>query len=167
MSQIGRKIYQDASLLADIIKQRKERGEKVVFTNGCFDLIHTGHTRYLEQARQAGDCLIIGVNSDASVIGLKGNKRPIISLDERMEVLAGFYFVDYVISFSESDPYNLIKTLQPSILVKGGDWAVDEIIGKDIVEASGGAVFAVPEIPGQSTTEIIKRIIDRYKPTPT
>lgn len=167
MSQIGRKIYQDASLLAEIIKRRKEKGERVVFTNGCFDLIHTGHTRYLEQARQAGDCLIIGVNSDASVVGLKGDKRPIISLDERMEVLAGFYFVDYVISFSESDPYNLIKMLQPSILVKGGDWAVDEIIGKDIVEASGGSVFAIPEIPGQSTTKIIKRIIDRYKPTPT
>jgi len=165
MAASTKKIFSSATDLAKIIKQRKDQGDKIVFTNGCFDLIHTGHTRYLQQARMAGDCLVIGVNSDESVRTLKGEKRPIVSLDERMEVLAGFYFIDYIVPFNELDPYNLINELRPSILIKGGDWAVDAIIGKDIVETDGGSVFAVPEIKGQSTSQIIARIVDRYKPT--
>jgi rfaE bifunctional protein nucleotidyltransferase chain/domain len=164
---VDTKIFHKAQELADLIQQRKEAGQKVVFTNGCFDLIHTGHTRYLEQARVAGDCLIIGVNSDESVSRLKGDKRPIVTLNERMEVLAGLHFVDYLISFNELDPYNLIKVLRPSMLVKGGDWPLEDIIGKDIVEADGGSVFTIPEIRGQSTTRIINKIIDLYKPTIT
>ncbi|MBT3225759.1 MAG: D-glycero-beta-D-manno-heptose 1-phosphate adenylyltransferase [Deltaproteobacteria bacterium] len=167
MENVRNKIFNNALALATIVQQRKAQGHKVVFTNGCFDLIHTGHTRYLEQARVAGDCLIIGVNSDESVSRLKGDKRPIVTLEERMEVLAGLYFVDYLISFNEMDPYNLIKILRPSTLVKGGDWTVDDIIGKDIIETDGGSVFTIPEIPGQSTTGIINRIIDLYKPTTT
>ncbi len=165
MENVSNKIFKKALDLAVLVQQRKESGQKAVFTNGCFDLIHTGHTRYLEQARVAGDCLIIGVNSDESVRGLKGEKRPIVTLEERMEVLASLHFVDYLISFNEPDPYNLIKALRPSILVKGGDWPIDDIIGKDIVEADGGSVFTIPEIPGQSTTKIINRIIDLYKQT--
>ncbi len=165
MDALTKKIFSNAEDLARIIGQRKDQGDKIVFTNGCFDLIHTGHTRYLQQARLAGDCLVVGVNSDESVRTLKGKKRPIVTLEERMEVLTGFSFVDYIVPFNELDPYNLIKELRPSILIKGGDWAIDEIIGKDIVEADGGSVFAVPEIKGQSTSEIIARIVDRYKPT--
>ncbi len=167
METVRNKIFHNALDLALIIQQRKEQGQKVVFTNGCFDLIHTGHTRYLEQARTAGDCLVIGVNSDASIGRIKGNKRPIVALEERMEVLAGFHFVDYLISFNEVDPYNLIKTIRPSLLVKGGDWPITDIIGKDIVEAEGGSVFTIPEVLGQSTTRIINRIIDLYKPSAT
>ncbi len=167
MENISNKIFKNIQDLAVLVQQRKESNQKVVFTNGCFDLIHTGHTRYLEQARVAGDCLIIGVNSDESVRELKGVKRPIVTLEERMEVLASLHFVDYLISFNEQDPFNLINVLRPSILVKGGDWPIDDIIGKDVVEADGGSVFTIPEIPGQSTTKIINRIIDLYKPTIT
>ncbi len=159
------KIYSNVADLARIIRQRKDQGDNIVFTNGCFDLIHTGHTRYLQQARLSGDCLVIGVNSDESVRTLKGGKRPIVTLEERMEVLSGFYFVDYIVPFNELDPYDLISELRPSILIKGGDWDVEDIIGKDIVEADGGSVFAIPEIKGQSTSQIIARIVDRYKPT--
>jgi len=167
MRNVRDKIFSDALDLSKIVQRRKKQGEKIVFTNGCFDLIHTGHTRYLEQARFAGDCLIIGVNSDESVRRLKGDKRPIVALEERMEVLAGFYFVDYLIAFNEGDPFNLIQIVRPSLLVKGGDWPMDRIIGKDIVEADGGSVFTITEIPGQSTTGIINRIIDLYKPSTT
>ncbi len=167
MHTVSSKIFRNAFDLAKIVKKRKKGGEKIVFTNGCFDLIHTGHTRYLEQARMAGDCLIIGVNSDRSVVALKGDKRPIVALEERMEVLAGLYFVDYLITFDEVDPYDLIRIIRPSVLVKGGDWPLEKIIGKDIVEADGGSVFTIPEIPGQSTSGIINRIIELYKPSAT
>jgi len=149
-------------VLRSIVISLQRDGCKVVFTNGCFDLIHTGHTRYLQAARQAGDCLVVGVNSDHSVRQLKGDKRPILPLAERMEILAGFGFVDYVVSFEETDPYRLIQTLRPNILVKGGDWSIDRIIGRELVEAEGGSVFTVPEIKGHSTTQIIERILQRY-----
>lgn len=144
--------------LAPIILQLREKEKKIVFTNGCFDLIHVGHTRYLKEARNAGDYLIVAVNSDASVTRLKGSSRPIVPLDERMEVLSAFFFVDFVVSFDEPDPYNIIRQLRPSVLIKGGDWPVDRIIGKDLVEADGGTVFTIPEIKGVSTTTIINRI---------
>lgn len=163
MESVLNKIFSNASELARILRQRKERGERVVFTNGCFDIIHTGHTRYLQEARSAGECLVIGVNSDKSVAQLKGDKRPIVPLEERLEVLAGLACVDYVIPFSETDPYNLIRTLRPSILIKGGDWPLDRIIGRDVVEADGGKVFTVPEIKGQATSQIIEKIVERYK----
>lgn len=146
--------------LKPILQELRKIKKKIVFTNGCFDIIHTGHTRYLSEAKSAGDYLVVAVNSDSSVASLKGNKRPIIPLEERMEVLAGLYFVDFVISFNESDPYNVIKTLRPDVLIKGGDWPIDKIIGKDVVEKNGGCVFTIPEILGQSTTGIIKRILE-------
>ncbi len=156
------KINRSLSELRNILKQRQASGEKIVFTNGCFDLLHTGHTRYLKEAKKAGDCLVIAVNSDRSVEKLKGTKRPIRPLAERMEMLSEFYFVDYVVSFDALDPYQVIKELQPDLLLKGGDWAIENIIGRDIVEARGGEVYTIKEIPGESTTDIIELILQRY-----
>ena len=144
--------------LAEKVQKLKEKGNIVVFTNGCFDIIHTGHTRYLRQARDAGDFLIVAVNSDRSVQQIKGDERPIVPLLERMEILAGFYFIDFVVSFDEIDPYNIIEKLKPNRLIKGGDWPLNKIIGKDIVEADGGTVFTIPQIPGRSTSAIVKKI---------
>jgi rfaE bifunctional protein nucleotidyltransferase chain/domain len=137
-------------------------GKKIVFTNGCFDLIHTGHTRYLAKARSLGDVLVVAVNSDASVRSLKGDKRPINAATERMETLAALADVDFVLEFSEPDPYRVIKELEPDVLVKGGDWPIEKIIGRDIVQARGGTVVNVPFVDGQSTTGIIERIVKRY-----
>ena len=138
-------------------------GKKIVFTNGCFDLIHTGHTRYLAIARSFGDILVVAVNSDASVSTIKGEKRPINSQQERAEALAALESVDFVTIFSEPDPYKVISALQPDVLVKGGDWPIEEIIGRDVVEARGGRVVNVPFVEGQSTTGIIERILKRYR----
>ena len=138
-------------------------GKKIVFTNGCFDLIHTGHTRYLAIARSYGDLLVVAVNSDASVRGIKGDKRPINSQAERAETLAALDAVDYVTVFDEPDPHRVISALQPDVLVKGGDWPVDKIIGRDVVEARGGKVVNVPFVEGQSTTGIIEKIIKKYR----
>lgn len=158
---VNDKIF-EIPILAQKIKLLKKQGKKIVFTNGCFDIIHTGHTRYLHAARKEGDALIVAVNSDSSVRQLKGKTRPIVPLEERMEVLASLFFVDFVVSFDEPDPYNTIKQLKPNILIKGGDWPIDKIIGKDLVEGSGGKVYTIPEIPGQSTTGIIEKIRDLF-----
>lgn len=149
--------------LLPIIREEQRNGKRFVFTNGCFDLIHVGHTRYLQEARSAGDYLIIGVNSDRSVQELKGPTRPIVPLSERLEILASLYFVDWVLPFDEQTPFNLIEQIKPDILIKGGDWDVEKIVGKDIVERHGGKVFTIPEIPGGSTTGIIERILERFK----
>ncbi|PCI27576.1 MAG: D-glycero-beta-D-manno-heptose 1-phosphate adenylyltransferase [SAR324 cluster bacterium] len=156
-----KKIYLPPALRT-VLEELQAKGKKIVFTNGCFDLLHTGHSRYLKAARAAGDYLVIAVNSDQSVATLKGPKRPIRPLAERMEMLSEFHFVDFVVSFDELDPHNIIGILQPDLLIKGGDWSIDKIIGKDIVEARGGKVFTIPEIPGESTTDIIELILARY-----
>ena len=148
--------------LVPVMKEEKKRGKKVVFTNGCFDLIHVGHTRYLQQARNQGDLLVIAVNSDLSVKGLKGDKRPLIPIEERLEVLAGLYFVDYVLPFDEPDPYKTIAALEPDVLAKGGDWPIEKIIGNDLVLARGGKVLSIPFVEGNSTTSIIDLICSRY-----
>ncbi len=140
----------------------KSQGRKIVFTNGCFDILHPGHTRYLEEARALGDYLIVAVNSDRSVKGIKGPHRPVTPQEARAELLAALSFVDAVIIFDEPDPYRLIKELVPHILVKGGDWAEDEIIGADIVKAAGGTVARIPYIEGFSTTAIIRRIAKNF-----
>jgi len=149
--------------LSKNIQIYQSKGKKIVFTNGCFDLIHTGHTRYLQEARLAGDFLVVALNSDQSVSQLKGPKRPIIPLIERMEIMAGFSFVDFVTSFEELDPARIIESLKPDILIKGGDWPVEKIIGRDFVESNGGQVYTIPEIPGRSTSEIINKIVRLYK----
>jgi rfaE bifunctional protein nucleotidyltransferase chain/domain len=137
-------------------------GKKIVFTNGCFDLIHTGHTRYLAIARSFGDLLVVAVNSNSSVRTIKGEKRPINSQQDRSETLAALESVDFVTIFDEPDPYKVISALQPDVLVKGGDWPVEKIIGRDVVEARGGKVVNVPFVKGQSTTGIIERIVKKY-----
>jgi len=134
-------------------------GKKIVFTNGCFDLIHTGHTRYLRKAKSFGDILIVGVNSDTSVRALKGDKRPVNSETDRMEVLACLEPVDFIILFQELDPGRLISELQPDVLVKGGDWPIEKIIGRDTVEARGGKVVTVGYVEGSSTTGMIEKIL--------
>ena len=138
-------------------------GKRIVFTNGCFDILHTGHTRYLSTAKSFGDLLVVAVNSDSSVRSIKGEKRPINPEEERMETLAALAAVDFVTLFSEPDPYRIITELQPDILVKGGDWPIDKIIGRDIVEARGGRVVNVPYVDGASTTGIIEKILKTYR----
>jgi D-beta-D-heptose 7-phosphate kinase/D-beta-D-heptose 1-phosphate adenosyltransferase len=145
--------------LAAILGKHRQQGRRVVFTNGCFDLMHIGHTRYLQAARSLGDVLVVGVNSDASVRALnKGSDRPIVPDQQRAEVMAALACVDYVVMFDEPDPAGLIALLQPDVLVKGGDWPLDRIVGRDIVEARGGTVRTIPLVPGISTTTLIQRI---------
>ena len=145
--------------LAPILAQARAQKRRIVFTNGCFDLMHVGHTRYLQEARQLGDLLVVGVNSDASVRNLnKASDRPIVSDAQRAEVVAALGCVDYVVIFTEPDPLNLITALQPDVLVKGGDWPVERIVGREIVEARGGVVRTIPLVPGVSTTSLIQRI---------
>ncbi len=149
--------------LRPLLAVLRAAGKKIVFTNGCFDLIHTGHTRYLAKAKSFGDLLIVAVNSDSSVRMIKGDKRPINSESDRMETLAALESVDYVTLFSEPDPHRVISELQPDVLVKGGDWRVDQIIGRDVVEARGGRVMTVPYLEGASTTSIIEKILKQCK----
>lgn len=143
----------DAEVLRDRIP-----GKRLVFTNGCFDIIHAGHVRYLSEAAKLGDVLVVGVNSDASVRRLKGESRPVNSLGDRMEVLSALSFVDYVIPFEEDTPYELIRDIAPDIIVKGGDYLPEEVVGKDIVESRGGRVVIIPLTGGRSTTSVIERI---------
>jgi D-beta-D-heptose 7-phosphate kinase/D-beta-D-heptose 1-phosphate adenosyltransferase len=133
-------------------------GFTVVFTNGCFDLIHPGHVRYLQEARAQGDLLVVGINTDGSVTGLKGPGRPILNLEERSEVLLELRSVYAVVPFAEETPLELIRRVRPHVLVKGGDWAVQDIVGREIVQADGGKVLSLPFHRGTSTTDIIRRI---------
>jgi D-glycero-beta-D-manno-heptose 1-phosphate adenylyltransferase len=145
--------------LGTVLAKRRAKGHRIVFTNGCFDLMHAGHVRYLEQARRLGDLLLVGVNTDASVRSLnKSPARPIVPESQRAEVLAALASVDYVVLFDEPDPRRLIAEVQPDVLVKGGDWAVADIIGRDIVERRGGVVTTIPLVPGLSTTALIEKI---------
>src|SRR5918911_3877210 len=144
--------------LAAVRARLREEGRRLVFTNGCFDLLHVGHVRYLQQARALGDALLVAINSDRAVRELKGAGRPVMNEHERAEVLAALSAVDYVTVFDELSPRHLIATLLPDVLVKGGDYALDEIHGRAEVEAAGGRVYSLPFIAGASTTEIIERV---------
>ncbi|HET9536084.1 MAG TPA: D-glycero-beta-D-manno-heptose 1-phosphate adenylyltransferase [Mesorhizobium sp.] len=145
--------------LIPVLEQARRDKQRIVFTNGCFDLMHIGHTRYLQAAKALGDLLVVGVNSDTSAKSLnKAPDRPIVGEAHRAEVLAALASVDYVVIFSEPDPLNLITALQPDVLVKGGDWPIDRIIGRDVVERRGGTVKTIPLVPGMSTTTLIQRI---------
>lgn len=137
-------------------------GQKLVFTNGCFDLLHAGHIDYLEKARALGDCLVIAINSDASVREIKGDARPIIPEQERAEVLAALQCVDFVTFFSEPTPHEIIQAILPDVLVKGSDWALDEIVGRTEVETAGGRVVTIDFLPGYSTSSIINTILRNY-----
>jgi len=151
-----------AAKLGDVIQPLHRKGLKLVFTNGCFDILHVGHVRYLESAALLGDVLVVGLNSDRSVKAIKGEKRPIVPEHQRAEVLAAVACVGYVIIFDDPDPFTLIETIRPDVLVKGADWAEDEIIGADIVKADGGRVARVPIVGGASTTGLIDRIVRLY-----
>jgi D-beta-D-heptose 7-phosphate kinase/D-beta-D-heptose 1-phosphate adenosyltransferase len=144
--------------LRGIVAQAKANGKIVVFTNGCFDLLHRGHVLLLRQAKALGDLLIVGLNSDASVKALKGASRPILPETDRIELIAAMEMVDYVVLFAEADPHRVISVLRPAVLVKGGDWSPDRIIGADVVEAEGGKVTVIPYVKGFSTTEIIDKV---------
>ncbi|MBK5276879.1 MAG: bifunctional D-glycero-beta-D-manno-heptose-7-phosphate kinase/D-glycero-beta-D-manno-heptose 1-phosphate adenylyltransferase HldE [Desulfuromonadales bacterium] len=149
-------------VLTAVITAEKARGKRIVFTNGCFDLLHAGHVKYLQKARSLGDLLVLGLNSDASVRRLKGDKRPLIGEEERAHILAALDCIDYVVLFDEDTPLELIKALKPHILAKGGDYTADGVVGKDVVEAYGGRVELVSFVDGKSTTNIIERILERY-----
>jgi D-beta-D-heptose 7-phosphate kinase/D-beta-D-heptose 1-phosphate adenosyltransferase len=153
----------DLHALLDARGMMKRAGKRLVFTNGCFDLLHAGHVRYLSEARALGDALVVALNSDRSVRRLKGEGRPILNEQERAEVIAALEAVDYVIIFDEETPRELIAALLPDVLVKGGDWPLDEIVGRDEVEAAGGRVLSLPYVEGSSTTDIIERIRNRSR----
>ncbi len=148
--------------LIPIVNDAQKAGRQVVFTNGCFDILHVGHVRYLAAAREAGDLLVVGLNSDRSVRLIKGADRPIITQDQRAEVLAGLGCVDFVVLFDESDPLMLIQALNPNVLVKGEDWSEDRIIGANHVKSKGGQVVRVKFADNMSTSGIIDRIIATY-----
>ena len=144
--------------LKSIIYRLQSQGKKIVFTNGCFDILHYGHAKYLEDAKRKGDILIVAVNSNASVHKLKGDSRPIVSQIDRAKVIAALESVDFVTIFGENTPFEIIKLLKPNVLVKGADWNRDSIVGADIVRALGGKVQTIKLAPGRSTTKIIERI---------
>ena len=141
-----------------IVVDARTNGKKVAFTNGCFDLLHRGHVHVLRAARACADLLIVGINSDQSVKQIKGPTRPVLPESDRCELLGAMEMVDFVVLFNEPDPHNLISAIRPDVLVKGGDWHTEKIIGSDMVEEAGGRVVVVPYIKGFSTTEIIERI---------
>ncbi|MFH1904568.1 MAG: D-glycero-beta-D-manno-heptose 1-phosphate adenylyltransferase [bacterium] len=145
--------------LKEIVSLLKKQGKKIGFTNGCFDLIHVGHIKYLRAAKKLCDIFVVAVNSDKSVKLLKGNKRPLFPQDERAEILSAFEFVNYIVIFDEPDPEKTISALLPDILVKGGDYKIDQIIGRNTVTSHGGKVITIPEVKGKSTSEIIEKII--------
>src|SRR5262249_46233704 len=152
------KLARDANARRATLPPRRRDGTRVVFTNGCFDLVHAGHVRYLEAARALGDVLVVGLNDDASVGRLKGAGRPILALAERAEVLAGLTAVDHLLAFADDTPLTLIQILQPDLLVKGADWAADDIVGRNVVLARGGRVERIDLVPGLPPREIGRRI---------
>ena len=163
-AEVGKVVSQEKLIL--LVGECKRNGQRVVFTNGCFDLLHPGHVRCLEQARALGDLLIVAVNTDASVRLSKGDGRPVVPEGERGELLAALASVDYVVLFDEPTPQRLIAAVVPDVLVKGGDWGPDEIVGRDEVEAAGGRVVSVPLEAGYSTSQILARMRALSRGTP-
>src|ERR1700690_1472546 len=162
LSSMGKIVSQDE--LIQLTAREKRAGRRVVFTNGCFDLLHPGHVRCLAEARALGDVLVVAINSDRSVRGNKGSERPFVAEQDRAEVLAALASVDYVTIFDEPTPRELIARVLPSMLVKGADWAPDQVVGREEVEAAGGRVVSIPLAPGYSTTAILQKIRDGAQP---
>ena len=144
--------------LQKILRELKRRGKRIVFTNGCFDILHIGHVRCLEEAKKLGDILIVAINTDRSVRSIKGPSRPLVPEAERAEVLSALACVDYVVTFDEPDPLSLISSLKPHVLVKGGDWTPEAVVGREVVEKGGGRVVIIPQVQGVSTSTIADRI---------
>lgn len=153
---LNRKILQEK--LDDL---RKE-GKKIAFTNGCFDILHVGHVRYLRAAKKTADVLVLALNSDSSVQSIKGEKRPLVPQEERAEILAALEFIDFVTIFPELTPLELINYLKPDIIIKGGDWPEDKVVGRNDVKKWGGCVILIPEVEGKSTTNIVEKIKKVY-----
>jgi len=158
---IANKVVTLEKLVIGLGKAR-ESGKKIVFTNGCFDILHVGHVRYLAAAGREGDLLVVGLNSDASVRIIKGEKRPLVPQDQRAEVLASLIGVNYVVVFDAPDPATLIEAIVPDVLVKGADWAEEKIVGGDFVKSRGGKVVRVSLVPAASTSGIIAKIVENY-----
>jgi len=152
----------DLSELVKVLEPFRKKEKRIVFTNGCFDILHVGHVRYLAAARAQGDVLVVGLNSDRSVKTIKGEKRPLVPQQQRAEVLAALECVSYVTLFDEPDPFTLIQSIRPDVLVKGADWKEENIVGADIVKAGGGRVVRIPLVPGASTSGVIEQIVRRY-----
>ena len=150
--------------LEAVIRRARARGERVVFTNGCFDLLHAGHVRLLEQAKRCGDLLVVGLNSDRSVRALKGPARPVVAQRDRARVVAALESVDYVTLFGEATPERLIARLKPQVLVKGGDWSRERIVGRELVEREGGRVVRIPLLAGRSSSKVVERILRSRAP---
>ena len=148
--------------LVRVVGDLQKAEKRIVFINGCFDILHVGHVKYLTAAKSEGDFLVVGLNSDASVKHIKGAKRPVIPEDQRAEVLACLSCVDYITFFDEPDPLKLIQAIKPDVLVKGDDWREEQIVGADFVKSRGGRVVRVPTVPGASTSRIIKQIVDLF-----
>jgi D-beta-D-heptose 7-phosphate kinase / D-beta-D-heptose 1-phosphate adenosyltransferase len=152
-----------SDVLKTLLDGKRERGKTIVFTNGCFDLLHVGHVKYLQKARQLGDLLVLGLNSDASIRRLKGPKRPLIGEEERAHILAALDCIDYVVIFDEDTPLELISQLRPHVLVKGGDYTPEGVVGKEIVESYGGRVELIQFVDGRSTSSIVEKILQQYR----
>lgn len=150
--------------LAELVLQHKNEGKKIVFTNGCYDILHIGHIQCFQESKKLGDLLIVAVNSDRSVGVLKGPSRPIVPEEERAELIAAMESVDYVTIFDQEDPLELISAIKPDILVKGGDWSLETIVGRELVESYGGTVMTLPMVTGISTSEIIEKIVSHTSP---
>ena len=144
--------------IKNMVNKLKKKGKKIVFTNGCFDILHAGHIKLLKKAKELGDVLIVGINRDKSIKKIKGKSRPIMDEKQRIEIISAIEFVDYVVPFGDTTPEKLIKIIKPDIIVKGGDYKKDEVIGKDIVEKYGGKVYIFPLVKNISTTKIINKI---------
>jgi len=149
-------------MLKNELEKLSKQGKKIAFTNGCFDILHVGHVRYLIEAKKTADILVLALNSDASVQAIKGEKRPLVPQEERAEVLASLECIDYITIFSEETPLELIVYLKPDILIKGGDWPIDKVVGRNEVRAWGGKVELIPEVIGKSTTNIVEKILSVY-----
>ena len=156
-------IIGDRKLLKSIVRELKSQNLKIVFTNGCFDILHRGHVEYLNKAKKLGDVLIVGINSDKSVKKIKGDKRPIIPLYSRAYVLDNLKVVDFVVPFDEETPIELIKIIKPDVHVKGGDYKEEDLPEAEIVKGYGGEIKIIPLIEGYSTTKIINWILNKYK----
>ena len=152
----------DRKTLKNSLDILRREGKKIAFTNGCFDILHVGHVRYLREAKKTADVLILALNSDFSVRSIKGETRPLVPEEERAEILAALEFIDFITIFAELTPLDLINYLKPDIIIKGGDWPEDKVVGRDEVKKWGGRVVLIPEIKGKSTTNIVEKIKTVY-----
>ncbi len=153
---------QDRVMLKDKLDALRKQGQKIAFTNGCFDILHVGHVRYLKEAKKTADILVVALNSDTSVRTIKGEKRPLVPEEERAEVLAALECIDFVTIFPELTPLELICYLKPDVLIKGGDWPEDKVVGRNEIKQWGGHVTIIPEVIGKSTTNIVDKIVSIY-----